>query len=428
MRRLIAAVAATSIACAGRPDVTLQPEEVLTAGATAGAAPMFAVAPSGARTVAWVSAPDRGSDGRLFTSTAGAEPSELQDPLGGIEAHGESPPKLTYAPDGTLHALYVVGKVIQGRRFPFSTLRLVSSHDGGATWSAPATVTGDSVLGSRNFHAMHAAADGTIYVAWLESRDNRRSGTFITRSTDGGATWSQAVRADSTESCPCCRTAIASATDGTLYLAWRTVMPGNVRDIVVAASKDHGATWSPAQRVHADGWVFDGCPHAGPALHVGADGAVHVAWWTGKEGAAGVFYAKSTDGAQTFLAPVALGTAAFSRPAHVQLALDGPSTVVAAWDDGRDTIPRILVRVSRDGGATFGEAVTASDATVAASFPVLAVRDSAITVAWSQQSKAAMDHAANARPNMKDPHALMPLPVVGDQRVVVRRGKIQGRR
>jgi hypothetical protein len=46
-----------------------------------------------------------------------------------------------------------------------------------------------------------------------------------------------------------------------------------------------------------------------------------VAWWSGKEGAAGAFYARSGDGARTFDAPVALGVGARSRPAHVQLAL-----------------------------------------------------------------------------------------------------------
>src|SRR5690606_17673468 len=108
-----------------------------------GAAPMVAVSSSGREASAWISAPDGGTDGRLYVSIDGSSPSMLTDALGPIEAHAEAPPKLAYAPDGALHALYVVSKVIPGRRFPLSALRHVRTADGGATWSAPVTVTDD---------------------------------------------------------------------------------------------------------------------------------------------------------------------------------------------------------------------------------------------------------------------------------------------
>jgi hypothetical protein len=424
-RMLTCGLVLAATACAPSPGIDLGESRVLRGGAEEGAAPMFAVSAGGARTVAWVSAPGGGSDGALYTSTDGGAPVALRDSLGGIEPHGEAPPKITYAPGGTLYALYAVGKVIAGRRFPFTTLRLAASRDGGRTWSAPRTVTADSAPGSRSFHALHAAADGSVYVAWLESRDGGRSGTFVTRTTDSGLTWSQAVRAAPGESCPCCRTAIATAPDGTLYLAWRAVMPGSVRDVVVASSVDRGATWSPARRVHADDWVFDGCPHAGPALLVDRDGVVHVAWWTGKEGAAGVYYARSTDRAASFGPAEPLGVAAFARPAHVQLQRDGRGALVAAWDDGRDSLPRVMLRVSRDGGRSFSAPVVASAPGVAAAFPVISVQGSVLTVAWSQQTRAALAHEEHSRPDMKVAGAVMPLPRVGDQRIVVREGTLR---
>ena len=102
---------------------TLAEPETISASTTVGAAPMFAVSPSGTRAVAWVSAPGGGTDGRLYVATTGA-PSELRDSLGPIEPHGEAPPKLAYAADGSLYALYAVVKVVPGRRFPMSSLRL----------------------------------------------------------------------------------------------------------------------------------------------------------------------------------------------------------------------------------------------------------------------------------------------------------------
>jgi len=420
---LTGTLALTAASCrdAGARTTLDEPETVSTA-TTVGAAPMFALSPSGKRAVAWVSAPGGGTDGRLYVST-GAAPSELRDSLGPIEPHGEAPPKISYGPNGSLYALYAVGKVVPGRRFPMSSLRLAKSSDDGATWSSPVTIASDSAFGTRNFHALHVGNDGDLYVAWLESSQGK-SKTFLTRSVDGGTTWTTPVLADTTQSCPCCRTAIATANDGTLYLAWRTVLPGNVRDVVVAKSNDRGLTWSQPVRVHADNWVFDGCPHAGPSMQVDSAGVVHIAWWTGLQGKAGVYYARSTDDAATFHDPIPLGIGEFSAPSHVQLALGG-GKVVAVWDDGTVKTPKVVMRVSSDAGATFAPATLVSGEGQAATFPVLALRDHALTIAWSEQSQAEHDHAKESAPNMKDPKSVKGLSRVGASAVRVRTGRLQ---
>jgi hypothetical protein len=419
-----------ALACApGEADeshaVAFGDEVQISARTEVGAAPMFSVAPNGSEAVAWVSAPDGGTDGRLYVSVDGADPVELTDPLGPIEAHGEAPPKVAFGPDGALNALYVVGKVIEGARFPLAALRFTRSLDGGKTWSEPVSVTDDSDFGSHNFHALHAGADGALYVTWLDGREGVSS-VFLTRSSDGGATWSSDKRITQTEACPCCRTAIATAADGTLFVAWRIVNPGNVRDIVVAKSTDHGQTFGAPVVVHDDGWVYPGCPHAGPSMQVDAEGRLHVAWWTGKEGIAGVHYARSDDGAQTFGAPVELGVAQYSKPAHVQLALGGAGTVLVAWDDGTVVTPKVVLRTSRDGGDTFGAAQQVSAEGRAATFPVLGLSGSRVTVAWSEVS--AESHQAEAQADSiqsaTDPMAPHGLHAVGESRVHARRGEL----
>src|SRR5690606_26159532 len=127
---------------------------------------------------------------------------------GPIEPHGESPPKIAYASDGSLDALYVVGKVVPGRRFPLAALRFARSPDGGKTWDEPVSITDDSTFGSHNFHALHIARDGTIYAAWLDGRSGK-SRAFATRSDDGGRTWAPNLPISTGEACPCCRTALA---------------------------------------------------------------------------------------------------------------------------------------------------------------------------------------------------------------------------
>jgi hypothetical protein len=252
-----------------------------------------------------------------------------------------------------------------------------------------------------------------------------KTASWITRSTDGGRTWTPRTRVDMGEACPCCRTGLATGKDGTIYMAWRHVFPGSIRDVVVARSSDQGATWTAPVRVHADEWKFDACPHAGPAIALDSAGALHVTWWTGKEGNAGVFYAKSADGAKTFSEPVALGVAQFSRPAHVQLALASNNRVVVAWDDGTKQIPQVVIRVSHDGGATFDAVTSLSVAGRSATFPVLAIAGDSLAVAWSEESAEAAKAAEASKPNMKDPKATQGLHAVGDAQVLVRRGTLQ---
>jgi hypothetical protein len=389
-------------------------------GSPRGTAPMFAVTPDGREALAWVSAPDGGADGRLYVQIGETAPVELRDSLGPIEGHGEAPPKLVIGPDGVAHAIYVVSRLEEGRRFPASALRYVRSTNNPDVWTAPITVSDNGDFGSHNFHALSVAPDGRVIVSWLDGRLGQ-SAAYVAVSSDSGRTFAANVRADTTAACPCCRTAVAAATDGTLYMAWRSILPGGIRDIVMARSQDAGATWSEPIPVHADNWEFDGCPHAGPSVRVDPSGRVHVAWWTGREGAAGVQYAVSTDQARSFGEPVALGMANFSRPAHVQLALGGADTVVAVWDDGTVETPQVVLRRSVDGGKSFSPALILSDTSKAATFPVVGLTGRGITVAWSEQPLASLAAAEKAKPDMRDPKAVMGLKSIGDMQVVIRR-------
>ncbi|MES2307171.1 MAG: sialidase family protein [Gemmatimonadota bacterium] len=406
------------------PAVAMSPVTVESKATSNGATPMFLMTPGGAKVLSWVAAPDSGSEGVLFVRVEAPDgkvtTSGIHDPLGAVEPHGEAPPQLAAGADGSLYALYTVGRDTGGR-FAKSALRFSRSTDGGATWSAPQSLNEGEEFGSNNFHSLLAGNDGTVYAAWLSSVD-QKSGVWLRVSSDGGKSWnkSKAIHPDPT--CPCCRTGLALAPDGTLYSSYRKIFPGDVRDMVVMASHDKGATWSAPVRPRADEWVFPGCPHAGASLKVDATGAVHIAWWTGKAGAAGVWYGVSKDGGATWTA-TPIDTGATSAPAHVQLALTGATGVVVAWDDGKSKLPRILLRASADGGTTFGKALEMSDArSGAATFPVLAVDRDSLTVAWSQKPDSSYRAELAMREAMKhDKSVKMGMPRVGQQEVLARR-------
>lgn len=107
---------------------------------------------------------------------------------------------------------------------------------------------------------------------------------------------------------------------------------------------------------------------------------------------------------------------------HAQLALAGSAVVVAAWNDGTVRVPRVLVRVSRDGGVTFAPAAVASEGADAATFPVLAARPGRVALAWTTEPAGHAEHAQH--PDEKNRKAHMPLPSVGARQVLVREAAI----
>ena len=393
---------------------------VASAATAHGATPMLAVAATGERILSWV-AEGGAAQGELHVEHTGpggeVTRGVLRDPLGGIEPHGEAPPVVAAAGGGVVLALYTVGKDVGGR-FPASALRFARSDDGGVRWSDPVSVNEGETFGSHNFHALLVGESGVVYAAWLRNVLGE-SAVWLRASRDGGRTWEAARPVHEAPTCPCCRTGLALAPDGTLYASWRKIFPGDVRDVVVAASQDGGVTWDAPVRPRADNWVFPGCPHAGPSLRVGSDGIVHIAWWTGKTGEAGVWYARSTDRGSSWQAqPIATGDR--SMPAHVQLALTGTGGVLVTWDDGIGERPTVRLRASADNGMSFGSPLTLSDPAMAATYPVVALAGDSVAVAWTQVADSAHRALLAARSDMSDPSARMALPRVGQQEVMVR--------
>lgn len=347
-------VALALAACAGGTAPELGP--AIAVAETDASNPTTAVdSRSGVIYVAWVGTGDgvsnvylsRSGDGRIFST-----PIRVNDLPGDAAPHEQAPAQVAVGPEGNVYVVWQNTTHSGGRRFPASDLRFARSTDGGHTFDPAITVNDDAggPPASHTFHNIAVAPEGTVYVSWIDSRVRARieaaseSATHssdlpgpeirVARSEDGGRSFGRSAVVDA-GACPCCRTSLAVGPDRTVYMAWRKVFEGNVRDVVVARSSDGGRTFATPSRVHEDGWVIDGCPHAGPSIAVDGEGRIHAAWYTGREGRQGLFHAVSQDGGRSFGKPAALVAGEWVPPSQVKMAADSRGFVRIAWDDRR---------------------------------------------------------------------------------------------
>jgi hypothetical protein len=301
--------------------------------------------------VAWVGMEGDRYDVYLASAAPGSEafspPVRVNDVPGDAAPHEQAPAQVVVGADDEVYVLWQNNTMIEGRRFPASDLRLAVSTDGGRTFAPTITVNDDAggPPSSHTFHSMAVGPDGSLYVAWIDSREQdrlREAGRGggpddpgqeirVARSLDGGRSFSGSVTVDR-NSCPCCRTALAVGPDGAAYVAWRKLYPGDVRDVVVARAEPGTLDFGGPVRVHGDDWVFPGCPHAGPSIRADTEGRLHVGWYTGKEGRQGLWYTSSADGGRTFSGATPILTAEFVPPSQVALAPVGDG-VALGWED-----------------------------------------------------------------------------------------------
>jgi hypothetical protein len=237
---------------------------------------------------------------------------------------------------------------------PFANeLRLSRSLDGGQTFLPSALINDDGELVNHSFDSIRIGREGAIHVAWIDGRGGKKtSGTYVTRSNDHGTSFEKNTKIDD-ETCVCCRTSVAVAPDGTVYVAWRKMF-SDIRETVVARSFDGGTTFSAPVVVGNDRWVYPSCPHRPASLGVDGDGRVYVSWYTeGEDETPAVYLAYSDDHAQTFSPKLQLNRSKGTFPDHPQLAVDRRGRVVAIWEELSPVRREVVVSHSLDRGQTF---------------------------------------------------------------------------
>ena len=232
-------------------------------------------------------------------------------------------------------------------------LRLSRSTDGGKTFLPSVLINDDGLPIIHSFDSIRIGHEEALHVAWIDGREGKKNpGTFVSRSSDHGMTFSKNTKIDE-ETCVCCRTAVAVAPDGTIYTAWRKIL-GEVKETVVARSVDGGVTFSPPVIVGHDRWAYPSCPHRPASLGVDRDGRLYVVWYTeGEDETPAVYVAYSDDRGQTFSRKRMLNSSKGTFPDHPQLAVDSQGRIVALWEELSPVRREVVMSYSLDGARTF---------------------------------------------------------------------------
>jgi hypothetical protein len=253
-----------------------------------------------------------------------------------------------------------------------------------------------------------SGTDGTVYVAWVEHRENKDADVMLARLNPEGQMQGAPVRVN-----PAVGEAtawrgdpptVAVSPDGAIYVGWtaRVETAGHANDLYLSASQDGGKTFGQPVKVNDDGKKVT---HGMHSLAVGADNHVYVVWLDERnvvkpaadekgmkmehmEANREVFFATSSDGGRSFSPNQRLAREACPCcKTAVTVGKDG--RIYASW---RQVLPgefrHIALAASEDGGKTFSLPVIVSDdrwmtASCPVSGPSLsATNDGALRVAW----------------------------------------------
>jgi hypothetical protein len=234
----------------------------------------------------------------------------------------------------------------------FKGTRNITPHDGGA-------------FGPR----IALDSNEQLNIVWGDTQNNGKQVAFI-RSTDQGDTFGELVNVSRSPG-EAFEPEIAVAPDNSINVAWEDTRSG-VSTIMFARSTDGGQTFlEPVAVSSGEGRATE--------AHISADsaGRIHVAWIDESGGDSQAFYSRSTDGGQTFSAPLNLSNEPGAEIEKPFVTTSGESVYVAYNDRANNSRQAYLVK-SDDGGERFGgpEQVSRADRTKGRAHSVAMTADS----------------------------------------------------
>ena len=284
------------------------------------------------------------------------------------------------------------------------------SRDGGKTWGEPFLVNTDGKKAEHGFVSFAPTEKG-LAVVWLDGRETKgMSHDSADHSAGGGAMTLRFAEflSDGTrvrefvldsKVCDCCQTAVVNTPKG-LLAVYRDRSDSELRDIsLVRPEKPEPRDFSK------DGWKINACPVNGPALASRGD-VVSSAWFTMGGGKPRVKAAVSTDGGDTFTAPIEVD--ATFPTGRVDIAILPSGVSLLSWVGRGESGAEIKAAfLGKDGVLKPAFKVAAGSIARAAGFPRLELSGGEVVFAWTEVGAA--PEGSTVPPPSQVRTAVMPL-------------------
>jgi len=211
-----------------------------------------------------------------------------------------------------------------------------------------------------------------VHAVWHTAQDGR-SQVYYRRSADGGKSWENSQRLSGEEGSHE-HPSIAEAGDN-VFVVWHGFGSEGKPYVCLRMSDDGGRTWLDAKVICDRGGA-----HASVAV---VDKIVHLIWKDSRDGDTEVYYRRSTDAGQTFGEEERLTDAPVIS--YVPSLAASGQIVALAWVDTRDGNEEEYIKVSTDGGATWGPDTRVTDNRMNSWAPSVAVEGQTIHLVWFDQ-------------------------------------------
>ena len=292
--------------------------------------------------------------GNICVSTSADKGMTFGEPVVAIDAQGHAAGGMQRGPrigvDAkktiTVTAWIVLDPAEREHKYPTGELCLVSSRDGGKTWSKPLQVNDVPKKAPEALHWMSVEPNGTVHLAWLARRSRPGDGQDIYYAKVSEGKVGKNVKIAS-EVCECCAPGLGVDAMGNPLIAYREGGTKPSREIFAVRGSEKGESFGKPIQINRESTNISTCPMSAPAVAVSPDGRkVAIAWMD----------ERVTQGDQDVYWAVTYGPK-FSRDAiisditdgsqnHPALAVDGVGKFWAAWEDKRSGEQVIYARSS----------------------------------------------------------------------------------
>ena len=320
----------------------------------------------------------------LLVSNAAAQTLDLgsEEILAGSVGYASNQcPRPLFTADGAAHVVW-----LRGADYGFEGVFVVRDPDGSG-YGTPAMIS-QGLDGCRYGFGdgLTLRASGAFVVASWEGLDFANRPIWFARSTDSGASWEAADRADPETTVERAYTAGALFPDGRVAEVWMEYEEGTGDpDLFWQAQDGQGAFGAQSQPAAFTPYLP--CECCNPDQVVLDDGTVLCAFRNNQNDQRRIFLSRSTDGGASFPDWVRVDTGNWYFPAcpgePPRMAVQGQNVLVA-WKKAPQNSSHVWSALSTDGGVTFAEIVQVddSDGSTQAVNPDVALRDGVAVAVW----------------------------------------------